>query len=146
MDTGCHGPARGSEFESASGLGNEHPGQRGYGATVALRPCIQCGRLSNKTRCPTHEAERERNRTQRPTNLTRDTTERKRRADAVMRHRHAYGDWCPGHDVPAHPSSDLTADHIISVANGGDPNGPLQVLCRSCNGRKSDHPGGGVAT
>ena len=29
---------------------------------MALRPCIQCGRLSNKTRCPTHEAERNRQR------------------------------------------------------------------------------------
>jgi 5-methylcytosine-specific restriction protein A len=105
---------------------------------MALKPCLDCGRLSNQARCPEHRRARERGRPQRPTNLTRDATERQRRADAVAAHRRTHGNWCPGYGVPAHPSSDLTADHVISVAMGGDPNGELQVLCRSCNGRKSD--------
>lgn len=35
---------------------------------------------------------------------------------------------------------DLTADHIVAIANGGDPFdlGNGQCLCRRCNGRKSD--------
>jgi hypothetical protein len=46
------------------------------------------------------------------------------------------GQVCPGWQVPAHPSTDLCADHITSVALGGDPRGPFGVLCRSCNARK----------
>lgn len=104
---------------------------------MALKPCLDCGRLSDQARCRTHRRAHERNRTQRPTNLTRDTAERKRRADTVTQHRQAVGNWCPGFGVPAHQSSDLTADHVISVARGGDPRGELQVLCRACNGRKA---------
>lgn len=105
---------------------------------MPLKPCLDCGVLSTKSRCPRHRRAQEAGRAQRPTNLTRDAAERKRRALAVARHRAAYGDWCPGYGVPAHPSSDLTADHVVSVARGGDARGPLQVLCRRCNGRKSD--------
>jgi hypothetical protein len=35
-----------------------------------------------------------------------------------------------------HPSRNLTADHRLPVAAGGHESGPLDVLCRSCNGRK----------
>jgi 5-methylcytosine-specific restriction protein A len=105
---------------------------------MALRPCIDCGQLSDKARCPTHRAQVERNRKPRPTNQTRDSRERKRRAEAVAAHRHINGSWCPGYGVPAHPSADLTADHVVAVANGGAPDGPLMVLCRSCNGRKAN--------
>lgn len=106
---------------------------------MALKPCIQCGALSSNTRCRTHEAQRERSRPQRPTNTTRTYAEQQRRAKAVAEHRATHGDWCPGWHVPPHPSSDLTADHIVSIHAGGSPDGPLQVLCRSCNGRKSHH-------
>jgi 5-methylcytosine-specific restriction endonuclease McrA len=104
---------------------------------MALKPCLDCGALSDQSRCPGHRAAVERGRKQRPTNTTRDWAERQRRAFAVAAHRQVNGDWCPGYGVQSHPSSDLTADHIVSVAKGGDPNGPLQVLCRSCNGRKA---------
>ena len=106
--------------------------------TMTLKPCLDCGTLSTGTRCPEHQRARGRNRTQRPTNLTRTTDERKRRAAAVAAHIRTHGHWCPGYRVPAHASSDLTADHVVSVAQGGDPNGELQVMCRRCNGRKSD--------
>jgi 5-methylcytosine-specific restriction endonuclease McrA len=31
--------------------------------------------------------------------------------------------------------TDLTADHVVPVIDGG-ANGPLRVLCRSCNSRR----------
>lgn len=40
---------------------------------------------------------------------------------------------CPGWDRPAHPSDDLTADHVLPRARGGEQGGPLRVLCRPCN-------------
>ncbi|MGE4363306.1 MAG: HNH endonuclease, partial [Mycolicibacterium sp.] len=43
----------------------------------------------------------------------------------------------PGWGREAHASTDLTADHVEEVALGGDPHGPLQTLCRSCNARKN---------
>jgi hypothetical protein len=40
------------------------------------------------------------------------------------------GDWRPGWERrPAHPSADLTADHVREVARGGRPDGPLVVRC-----------------
>jgi 5-methylcytosine-specific restriction enzyme A len=33
-------------------------------------------------------------------------------------------------------TEDLTADHVVLLSHGGDPNGPLQVLCRSCNSKR----------
>jgi 5-methylcytosine-specific restriction protein A len=70
--------------------------------------------------------------------LRNDWGERKRRAAVVAAHRAEYGDWCPGWQRPAHPSTDLTADHLLAVAAGGDEGGSLAVLCRSCNGSKQD--------
>jgi len=64
------------------------------------------------------------------------SAERARRKAHVDGWRDQYGDWCPGYLVPGHPASDLTADHVVAVALGGDPQGELGVLCRSCNGRK----------
>jgi 5-methylcytosine-specific restriction protein A len=112
---------------------------------MPLRECLDCRTLTrNGTRCPTCKATQERTRPQRPTNLTRTWAERQRRAQAVEEHRQARGNWCPGWQVPPHPSSDLTADHVDAVATGGHPHGPLIVLCRSCNGRKgSTQPVGG---
>jgi hypothetical protein len=53
---------------------------------------------------------------------------------------HIVGDWCPGWERrPAHPSADLTADHVPEVAAGGRPDGRLVVRCRSCNGARSAH-------
>lgn len=51
--------------------------------------------------------------------------------------------------IAAHPycadcgtTDDLTADHIVPLSQGGDPNGALAVRCRSCNSRRG---GGGQA-
>lgn len=90
----------------------------------------------NASRCPECRAYNERRRRERPTGQTRDWRERQRRAAAVKAHRATYGDWCPGWRRAPHPSADLTADHVQAIGAGGDPNGPLIVCCRSCNGRK----------
>ncbi|MFI9558857.1 hypothetical protein [Nonomuraea endophytica] len=65
------------------------------------------------------------------------SAERTRRAAAVATWRAEHGDWCPGWRRPGHPARDLTADHIQAVAAGGREDGPLGVLCVSCNGRKA---------
>ncbi|MDN3356068.1 HNH endonuclease [Actinomadura sp. DC4] len=59
--------------------------------------------------------------------------ERRRRADLVRVHVEQYGWVCPGWQRDAHPSTDLTADHVNPRAAGGRIDGPLRVLCRSCN-------------
>lgn len=105
---------------------------------MPLRPCLDCGRLSTGTRCPEHTTAQGRLRKQRPTNLTRTQPERERRARAVAQHRAQHGNVCPGYEVEPHAATDLTADHVVSVEQGGDPNGELQILCRRCNGRKSN--------
>jgi 5-methylcytosine-specific restriction enzyme A len=100
-----------------------------------------CPELTNHGRCPTHRAERERHqRATVPTKATRTHAEQRRRAAAVRRHRARHGNRCPGWHVPPHEATDLTADHIIAIAAGGQPAGQLQVLCRSCNARKADTP------
>lgn len=68
------------------------------------------------------------------------STEQRRRAAVVQAHRQTVGDWCPGWRTPPHPSRDLTADHPTPVAAGGAETQALEVLCRSCNGRKGAQP------
>lgn len=108
-----------------------------------LRQCLgldgqDCSRLGPGNRCDEHARELELRRTrgkreQRPYTAP----ERQRRAEAVAAWRATHGDWCPGWGGrPAHPSVDLTADHVTAVAAGGREDGPLVVLCRSCNGSK----------
>jgi hypothetical protein len=58
----------------------------------------------------------------------------------VADHRAIVGDWCPGWERhPAHPSADLTADHVKEVGAGARPDGHLVVRCRSCNAARSAH-------
>jgi hypothetical protein len=47
-----------------------------------------------------------------------------------------YGYVCPGYGRTSHYATDLSADHIEPVGNGGDPMGPMTVLCKSCNSRR----------
>jgi hypothetical protein len=53
----------------------------------------------------------------------------------VAAHIAQHGNTCPGFDRAAHPSNDLTADHLVPRSRGGI-GGPLRVLCRSCNARR----------
>lgn len=90
-------------------------------------------------RCTRHAAEHEAGqRATVPTKATRTRVEQERRAEAVATHRARYGDWCPGYGREPHAATDLTADHRTPVANGGPPDGPLDVLCRPCNSRKGN--------
>jgi len=106
---------------------------------MTLRPCLECGVLAGRTRCANCQRIYERNRPQRPTNQTRDWVERQRRAAFVRNWLATYGPICPGWQRDPHriDAGSLTADHVESVARGGDPSGPLTVLCRPCNGAKS---------
>jgi hypothetical protein len=102
------------------------------------RPCLNCGKaVRGKPRCTDCATTHERAKRARRPDLD-DHHERERRRRLVADHRATVGDWCPGlEDHPAHPSADLTADHVVEVAVSGLATGPLRVLCRQENGRRS---------
>lgn len=62
---------------------------------------------------------------------------RRRSKRLLAQHRARYGNWCPGYDRPGHLNPDLTLDHVVPLSHGGTHRGQVQVLCRSCNDRKS---------
>jgi 5-methylcytosine-specific restriction enzyme A len=106
-----------------------------------LRPCLDCGQVvRGKPRCRDCHAKRDQLKRARRPDLHNDAHERERRRRIVADHRALLGDWCPGWaKQPAHPSADLTADHVKEVAQGGRPDGWLVVRCRSCNAARSAH-------
>ena len=110
--------------------------------TVPLRPCLDCGALCGATRCPPCQAvwQQPRDAQRRARRPDYTNAERTRRAQAVAAHRATYGDWCPGWGVAPHWTPDLTADHVLPVAAGGDETGPLRVVCRPCNSRRQARP------
>ena len=133
---GCVAHACANVTSAAHVGGNVASRRRG----MPLRPCLVCGAPSPTPRCPQHTRAGWRG-TAQTTRAKRERrpythAERTRRAQAVAQWRATYGDWCPGWQAPPHPTPDLTADHAHAVAAGGDEQGPLTVLCRSCNGRK----------
>jgi hypothetical protein len=103
-----------------------------------LRACLDCGtQVRGKPRCRDCQGTHDRAKRARRPDLD-DAHERERRRRLVADHRATVGDWCPGlEDHPAHPSADLVADHVIEVAVSGLGTGPLRVLCRQENGRRS---------
>jgi hypothetical protein len=104
-----------------------------------LRRCLDCkASVRGKPRCADCQRTRDRAKRARRPDLHTDAHERERRRRVVADHRARVGDWCPGlGQHPAHPCADLVADHIIEVAAGGLASGPLRVLCRSENSRRS---------
>jgi 5-methylcytosine-specific restriction enzyme A len=102
------------------------------------RPCLDCGKaVRGKPRCRDCHAKVEQAKRAKRPDLD-DHHERERRRRLVADHRATVGDWCPGlEDHPAHPSADLVADHVVEVAISGLASGPLRVLCRQENGRRS---------
>jgi hypothetical protein len=107
--------------------------------TLSLRrPCLDCGKaVRGKPRCRDCQAVHQRAKRQLRPDLD-DQAERERRRRLVAHHRATVGDWCPGTPGhPAHPCADLVADHLVEVAAGGPATGPLRVLCRAENGRRS---------
>ena len=121
------------------GRWTEPPPEEMTVARARLRPCAEpgCPLVQPEPRCPDHRREVERYRAATtPTKATRTAAERRRRAAAVAEHRARHGDWCPGWRRAPHEATDLTADHVQSIASGGRPDGPLSVLCRACNSAK----------
>jgi hypothetical protein len=108
-------------------------------SSTLLRPCLGCKRtVRGKTRCRDCQAQLDKRKAQRRPDLHNDAAERRRRAAVVADHRAIVGDWCPGWaGAPAHPSADLSADHVREVARGGQVHGRLVVRCRSCNSAKA---------
>jgi hypothetical protein len=103
-----------------------------------LRRCLDCTRsVRGKPRCGDCQRVKDRAKRARRPDLD-DAAERERRRRLVADHRARVGDWCPGlGQHPAHPCADLVADHVVEVAAGGLASGPLRVLCRSENSRRS---------
>jgi 5-methylcytosine-specific restriction enzyme A len=87
------------------------------------RPCLECGKPCQGSRCPTHQAAWKANRNARPQwkgnwpTVARNT---------IAAYRATHGDICPGWGHDPHPiaPTQWTCDHDL---------GPM---CRSCNGRK----------
>jgi 5-methylcytosine-specific restriction protein A len=106
-----------------------------------IRPCLGCKRpVRGKPRCVDCQRVKDLAKRARRPDLHNDHAERERRRRVVADHRALLGDWCPGWaKQPAHPSADLTADHVREVARGGRPDGHLVVRCRSCNAARSAH-------
>ena len=102
-----------------------------------LKQCLDCGKLSRGPRCPDHTRQRAARQTQAKREVRPYTyAEKERRAASVRAHVAEFGWVCPGYGVPAHPSTDLTADHPVAVAAGGSEAQVHVVMCRSCNSRK----------
>ncbi|MFI1520636.1 HNH endonuclease [Kitasatospora cineracea] len=107
------------------------------------RPCLNCGALTrNPSRCDPCQATWQARQDQLRGSATQrgyDSQWQRTARRAVAAHRQQYGDWCPGHGVPAHPSSDLTADHVVPLSKGGASTAEnTLVLCRGCNARKGN--------
>lgn len=109
-------------------------------ARATSKVCAQPGCpqiVKGAPRCPQHQREHDRHQRQTvPTKQSYNHQEQKRRKAVVDAWRNQHGNWCPGYGVPAHPSEHLSADHLTPIALGGAPDGPLGVLCISCNARK----------
>jgi 5-methylcytosine-specific restriction protein A len=117
--------------------------------TKALKECLDCGRLSDWSRCPEHRRARDRYRGS-AASRGYDSKYRRLRAEAIKDHIARYGEVCPGYGVLPHTATkaELSVDHIQPLADGGsrDPSN-FQVLCLTCNKRKGrssdvalDHP------
>lgn len=59
--------------------------------------------------------------------MRRTYAEQQRRAQQVQAQ-----PWCSNCGA----TTDLTGEHLIPVAQGGNENGPLTTLCRSCNSKR----------
>ncbi|MBN1629925.1 MAG: HNH endonuclease [Thermoleophilia bacterium] len=99
-------------------------------------PCPVCRRVDCNN--PTHRRSRVDDWRERRRRRPYNHAERKLKEETVAAWVGVHGWVCPGYRRDPHPSMDLTADHIIPIVAGGDPLGPMQVLCRSCNARKGN--------
>jgi hypothetical protein len=110
-----------------------------------LRSCLGCGTsVRGHPRCRDCQAKRDQAKAARRPDLKRAAQTRRRR-EAVADHRATIGDWCPGWERHgAHPSADLTADHVTEVAAGGPRGWPagraLPLLQRCPLGQRDQAP------
>jgi len=96
--------------------------------TMPMRPCIECGQLSNTTRCKTCQQQLDRER-----NATRAHYKGDYRKRAAQIRANASTCWiCGGGPSPTDP---WQADHV----NQGDPYSPLRAAHRSCNAARNTH-------
>lgn len=95
---------------------------------MALIPCLECGELSPKSRCPKHRPDHRLTRTQRGLGSEHDKMRRLVvRPDSLCH-------WC---GRPATVNDPLTADHLIPRAHGGTSTRENLVPAhRSCNSRR----------
>jgi 5-methylcytosine-specific restriction protein A len=103
------------------------------------RICKQCSLPFNGTGsyCRKHSAQFGGGR-HAPNPIYRDPRWRKLAAKIVRNWVAIHGWVCPGWRRPEHPSRQLTADHTLALARGGEPFDPANVgvLCRRCNTAK----------
>lgn len=90
-----------------------------------LRPCLECGDLSEDARCPEHQR-RELPRPNRPTTAQLGYGGKWQRLSRKARRLQPWCSWCLTED-------DLTTDHLVWPARSLED---VQVLCRPCNSRK----------
>ena len=97
-------------------------------------PCPRCGVVGCKDK--THDRYW-RARQKRPV----PNSEKERRAAVVKEYKRTHGWQAPGGKWVApcprchRVVSDMTAEHVVPFALSGREDGPLSVLCRSCNSR-----------
>ena len=91
-----------------------------------------CGTLAHGNRCARHP---EKSGASHPVHVDPRWTRLSRRM--IARHVGEFGWACPGDgpEHPAHPSRDLTLDHVVQLQEDGAPFDPAntRVLCRSRN-------------
>jgi hypothetical protein len=107
---------------------------------VSVRRCLApgCGQRTPRSRCAEHERQHQRDRdAARPERRT--TAYRRYMAVAKLAWIAEHGPLCVGYGTqPAHlvVAATLGMDHVVSLASGGDPFGPLVGRCAPCNSRK----------
>lgn len=101
------------------------------------RRCIQCGTLTDRTRCPTCQRAKDRERNARRPHYHGDY---QRRRNELVAAAHAWGWPCAICHQPLHPDlawphpDSTTADHV----NPGDPNSPLRPAHARCNSARGN--------
>lgn len=106
-----------------------------------MKPCLDCGTLTNGTRCPPHQRDRDRIR-----DRARNQIKTRRRANrpgnnaaarlryALNKHSTAICQHCHETHTPQH----LEIDHILPLGDGGtDTEDNLQILCKPCHRTKT---------
>lgn len=85
-----------------------------------MKPCLDCGSPSPRTRCPNCQRTKDRGRNATRTHYHGDWATRSRQARDAWVSEHGW--ICPGIGRPPHPAQMLQLDHTTG-----------QVLCPACN-------------